>query len=100
MELCGLRPYVVSIRLCMCLVFLAESERDINTNVHCSSCKVPLFWSYFNLTGFSRLIFVKYPRIKFNENPSSGSRGVPYERTDMTKLIVAFRNFYEKCTTK
>jgi hypothetical protein len=37
--------------------------------------------------------------MKFSENPSSGSRVVPRGRTqtdrqtDMTKLIVAFRNF-------
>ena len=31
--------------------------------------------------------------IKFHENPSSGSRGVPDGRTDMTKLIVTIRDF-------
>ena len=30
---------------------------------------------------------------KFHENPSSGSRVVPWRRTDMTKLIVPSRNF-------
>ena len=29
----------------------------------------------------------------FMKNPSSGSRVVPCGQTDMTKLIVAFRNF-------
>jgi hypothetical protein len=46
-------------------------------------------------------IFEKSPNIKFQENPSSGSRVVPCGQTDgrtdrwtdMTKLIVAFRNF-------
>jgi hypothetical protein len=46
---------------------------------------------------FSRQIFEKYPDIKFHKNPSFGSRVVPcgrtLGRTDMTKLIVAFRNF-------
>jgi hypothetical protein len=44
---------------------------------------------------FSRQIFAEYSKIKFHENPCSGSQGVPYEdrRTDMTKLIIAFRNF-------
>ena len=50
---------------------------------------------------FSRQIFAKYSNIKLNENPSSGSRDVPWRRTDrrtdrsanMMKLIVAFRNF-------
>ena len=42
-------------------------------------------------------IFEKYPKIIFHENPCGGSRTVPCGRmdgqTDMTKLIVAFRNF-------
>ena len=42
---------------------------------------------------FSWQIFEKYSNIKFHENPSSGSRVVLYGRTDITKLIVAFRNF-------
>jgi len=37
--------------------------------------------------------FVKSSNIKFHENPSSGSRVVLRGRTDMTKLIVTFRNF-------
>jgi hypothetical protein len=40
---------------------------------------------------FSRQIFEKVLNIKFHQNPHIGSR-VPYGRTDMTKLIVAFRN--------
>jgi hypothetical protein len=43
--------------------------------------------------GFSRQIFEKYSSIKFHENPSNGSRTVPHRRADMTKVIVAFRNF-------
>ena len=43
----------------------------------------------------------KYSNIKYHENPRSGSRVVPCGRsdgrtegwTDMTKLVVAFRNF-------
>jgi len=46
---------------------------------------------------FSRQIFEKSSNIKFHENLSSGSRVVPCgrtdRRTDMAKLIVAFRNF-------
>ena len=42
-------------------------------------------------------IFEKYSNKKFHENPSSGSRVVPYGQTDgridMMKLTVAFRNF-------
>ena len=46
---------------------------------------------------FPRQIIEKYTNIKFNKNPSSGSRVVPCGRTDrwthLRKLIVAFRNF-------
>jgi hypothetical protein len=50
---------------------------------------------------FSRQIFGKSSNKKFRQNPSNGSRAVPCgqtdERTDgrrnMTKLIVALRNF-------
>jgi len=44
---------------------------------------------------FSRQIFEKYSKIKFHENPTNGSRVGSFGggRTDMSKLIVAFRNF-------
>jgi hypothetical protein len=47
---------------------------------------------------FSGQILQKYSNIKFDENKSSGSRVVPCRRTDgwqtdMTKLMVIFRNF-------
>ena len=46
---------------------------------------------------FSLQFFEKYPDVKFHENPSSGSRVVPYGkpdgRTDLTKLIVALSKF-------
>ena len=46
---------------------------------------------------FSQQIFEKYSNIKFNENPYSGKRVVPCGRTngrtEMTALIVVFRNF-------
>jgi hypothetical protein len=45
------------------------------------------------ISEFSRHIFDKYSNTKFHENPSSGSQAVPCGQTDMTKLIVAFRNF-------
>ena len=42
-------------------------------------------------------IFEKYSNIEFHEKPSNGNRVIPYGRTDgqtdMTKLLVAFRNF-------
>ena len=46
---------------------------------------------------FPRQIFEKYSNVKFNKNPSSGSRVVPGGQTDvrtnMMKLIVVLRNF-------
>jgi hypothetical protein len=45
------------------------------------------FWPILIKLEFSRQIFGKSSNIKFHENPSSGSRVVPYGRTDMTKLF-------------
>jgi hypothetical protein len=42
---------------------------------------------------FSRQILEKHSNVKCHENPSGGSRVVPCGQTDITKLIVAFRNF-------
>ena len=56
-------------------LILRGNERDMIKNVYRSSCKVPV-----TLVGFvmkfelSRLIFEKYSKAKFNENPSSGSQ--------------------------
>ena len=55
--------------------------------------KDPLFLTYFNETWiFSTYFRKKTWNIKFNQNPSGGSRVVPCGLTDMTKLLVAFRN--------
>ena len=56
---------------------------------------MPLFLSDFNETGiFHPTDFGKIlTHVYFEENLSRGSRDVPYGRTDMTKLIVVFRNF-------
>ena len=55
--------------------------------------KYPLFVCDLMKTEFSRQIFEKCSNVKFNENPSNGSRVVTDGQTGMTKLIVAFRNF-------
>ena len=44
--------------------------------------------------GFYRQTLKKYPNIKFHENPSSEAELLHVDgQTDVTKLIVAFRNF-------
>ena len=56
--------------------------------------KWPLIWFDFNLNnGFSSHVFETSSNLKFHENSSSGSRVFPCGRTDMTKLIAAFRNY-------
>ena len=61
--------------------------------------KYELFLSDFNKNlNFLESFFAKYSNIKFHENPSSESRFFFFHadvRTDMTKLIVAFRNFFK-----
>jgi len=67
--------------------------------------KCPLLFLDFNQLEFSQQIFEKYSNIKFHENPYSWFRIAICGRTDsrtekrtdwqtdMTKLIVTFRNF-------
>jgi hypothetical protein len=59
--------------------------------------KYPLFLLDFNETQIFSNIFKK--RSNFHENPSSGSRVLPYgqpeRETDMTKRKVAFRKIEE-----
>ena len=76
-------------------LILRRIESDIIINVRRSSGKVHVIlvrlkWNLNFLETFSK-------SIKFHENPSSGSPVLPCGRTDgqtdMTKLMVAFRNF-------
>ena len=81
------------------ILILRSNEWDMINIVHWSSCKVTVIlvrflWKLNFLDRFSK----KSTNIKFHENPTSGSRvfnadGKTDGRTDMTKLIVAFRNF-------
>jgi hypothetical protein len=47
----------------------------------------------FKKLEFSRKIFEKYSNVTFHKNLSGGSRVLPCGRTDMSKRMVAFRNF-------
>ena len=67
-------------------------------NIHCPSCRVPVSFVRFSWAWIFSTDFLKYSNIKFHENPSSGSRGVPCRqinwRTDRNdEAVVAFRNF-------
>jgi hypothetical protein len=85
-------------------LILRRNDRDMIKNVYWFSCKYPLFQSHCNDTCFFSTDFRKILNIRFHENPSNGGRVVPRGRTDrrteerkdrrtnMTKLIVAFRN--------
>ena len=65
-----------------------SAQRLSERTVHKHSYKVPV-----SLSDFFRQVFEKPSNIKFHENPSNGCRVVPSGRTDMTKLLVTFRNF-------
>jgi hypothetical protein len=65
--------------------------RNDETKVYCSSCA--LYSCPILMKHFLHRFFEKSSNVQFHENPSSGSRVVPCGRTDMTKLIAAFRNF-------
>jgi len=73
-------------------LILRKIQCDIMTNVHRSSCTVPLFLSdineYWNfLTDFQKIF-----KVKCHENLTGGRRAVPRGgadgRTDMTKVTV------------
>ena len=79
-------------------LILRRINQDIIRNVYWSSCKLHIILcKVLMLLEFSRQIFEKYFNIKFDENTPSGSRVVPYGRTDgqtdMKKLTDFFRNF-------
>jgi hypothetical protein len=69
-----------------------QSKILIGLHVEC-----PSFLSSFNEKWFFLDIFEKYSNMKFYENLFSGSGvdsfGQTYARTDLVKLIVAFRTF-------
>ena len=51
-------------------------QRDININVHSSSCQILIKLEFF------AQIFEKSSNISFHENPISGGRVVPCRQTD------------------
>jgi len=61
--------------------------------------KYPLHLSDFNETCIFLKNFRKCSN-KFHENPSSGSGVVPCGRTDMSMLVVTFRNFMKAPKSK
>jgi hypothetical protein len=65
-------------------------RREMQRSLH---VKQPLFLSDFNKTWIFSTEFEKSSNIKFNENPTRGSRVIPRGRTDLKMLRVAFLNF-------
>jgi hypothetical protein len=56
--------------------------------------KQPLFLSDFNESWIFSIDFLKTLNVKFHENRSNVRRALLADkRTDVTKLIIAFRNF-------
>jgi hypothetical protein len=83
---------VIEHKMCV-LIFSTTFLRNI---FHCKTNSVRYYHKCEDVLmklELSGHIFEMSSNIKFCENPSGGSRGVPCGRTDMTKLIVAFRNF-------
>jgi len=73
----------------LCVIFSGSPDLTLKTclvQTSSNSCQILRKLGLFS-TNF-RII----PNITFHENLSSGGRVFPCVRTDMTKLIVAFRN--------
>ena len=85
------------------IVFISRrSERDMIKNVHWSSCRVPfilvrLRWSLNFIESFSKNAqisnFMKIRPVRAELFHADRQTERDFGRTDMTKLIVAFRNF-------
>ena len=94
----------------MCFVFsttlpenvlvLSRIERDMIINVYWSSCKVQVILVRFYLNKNFLDIFSKNTQILnyMKIRPAGAERIHADGRTDMTKLIVAFRNFVKPPT--
>jgi hypothetical protein len=83
-------------RLSETFVILRKYEQDMMKNAHWSSCKVRIYpvrfqWNVNFLYRFSNNIQISN---LYYESPSSGTQVAPRGRTDVTKLIVSFRNFW------
>jgi hypothetical protein len=83
-------------------LILRNIQRHFIINVHTSEHKVIVILTRFLMKfKFSQYIFKTTQISNFKENPPSGSPFVPRwwtdgradRQTDMTKLMVAFRNF-------
>ena len=70
-------------------------RKNMIINIYMSSCKVPLlFLCDFNETGIFSIYFRKIIKYKISWRSAQwGGRIVPWGRTDMSKLIVAFGNY-------
>ena len=93
--------------ICVVRLFLCCSMYYFCVNLYCHrvATQLQLINISYNIISYQVLkkleffgqILGKLTNIKFNENPSSGSRVVPCGQTDrwtdVTKLIITFRNF-------
>ena len=78
------------------IVILRTTERDVTKNVYWSGCRVPAIRSNFNSTwifstDYRKILEYKISRKSVQRQPFCSTR--TDRRTDMTKLIVAFRDF-------
>ena len=88
---------IFSTNLYEAFIILKVTERDMVKNVYWSSCKVSHSCQLLVKLEFCRKMFKKYARLNFMKSLSSVrpviSWGPVDEQTDLTKVIVAFRNF-------
>ena len=88
---------VTELKMCLDFLYNCVSNffilRRIVINVQTFSYKAPVTCHILMKLEFLRQIFERYSDTKFNKNAPSGNRVVPCGWTDMTKLIVTFRNF-------
>jgi len=94
---CKMCVLIFSTRFVWNICHSEKKSADIVISVDGSSCKLPVILVRFKWNLNFVDIFSKHSNIEFHEKPFGGSRvyicGWTHRQTDMTKPMVAFRNF-------
>jgi hypothetical protein len=86
------RVFWFSLQILSETFLILRTEPDKIRNVYWSTSKAPFFWSHFNETWIFSTAFLQMLKYQISQK-SVYWKSSCSKRTDMTKLIDAFRNF-------